>query len=183
MLSKCCCCCISLHFGCRVMAIFGILSGIIQLTMLAEIDNLNWNDLEWGTFEYLLILFGITMPGGICHIATITAYQQFLNNRALAVVVCIVNIFTFSLLWIGAIMKSARMVFTCLISSVVLVIFGIISIIVMSKSEGMTHHSNGFTKITIGTCLFIGFLLNVYYWICVFSYHKRLKDKKGEVIF
>ena len=53
--------------------------------MVNRINNLNDTYLKWDTSEYFLMFFGITLPGGLSHVTTITAYKDFLDNRTLAI--------------------------------------------------------------------------------------------------
>ena len=175
MLSKCCVCCISLRTGCFIMAMLAIITGVMQATILAKTEKLDWENTT--TSEYLLIISGFTMPGGICNLATITAYQQFVDNRILAICVCSLYLLTFTLLLFGAFLKNTRIVCISQICFGLLVVFGFVSLIVVEK----TSKAGGL----IGTriCFGFGLLCNLYYWICITSYLKRLKDKKGEVLF
>ena len=183
MLSKCCCCCVSLRFGCFIISILGVISAVIQITMLNRIDYINETTSDWDASEYFLIFFGITLPGGFAHITTIKSYKEFLDNRMLAITACTVYVLTFALLLFGAIRNNKRLICTCLVGFGLLVVLGIISIIIIAKEDGFFDQRNGGMKFMIGICLTMASIFNIYYSICIFSYQKRLDDKTGEVLF
>ena len=183
MLSKCFCCCISLRFGCFIISILGIIGGVIQITMVNRINNLNDTYLKWDKSEYFLMFFGITLPGGLSHVTTITAYKDFLDNRTLAIMACALYILTFSLLLLGAIRNNTKMIWICLGGFALLIVLGIASIIIIAREDGFFDNRNVWMKMMIGLCLTFGIISNIYYSICIFSYQKRIGDKEGEVLF
>ena len=153
MLSKCCCC-VPLRTGSLVLAILGILSGIGYFAM----SKGSWGSIIQGIF-YLL---------------------------------------AYGFLLFGALKYNEKAVLVCLVCTAVGIVFGIIMCIIAIASidtlapqladncaaiiDELNHMHmtcDQFKAGVIGTMaatFIIGSLLNVYFWICNYSFYKELKE-------
>ena len=149
MVSKCCCC-IPLRTGCIILGVLGILSGIGLLAT------------EWRQWFYVIeaVIF-------------FAAYGPLL---------------------FGAIQYNQRAVLVSLGSCALLILYGTVIgiIIAMPRIEtfrpelanncaGVTSVERGgiscddFTQITDVSAFLIGSVLDIYFWICMYSFYKDLK--------
>ena len=157
MLSKCCCC-VPLRNGSLVLAIFGFVQGIVFLAM----SNGAWIHIIDGIF-YLL---------------------------------------AYGFLLFGALKYNEKAVLVCLVCTGVAIVLGIIMAIIaiasidtlapelanncaaiLDELHRLNMTCDQFKSAAIGASagIFIaGSLLNVYFWICNYSFYKELKEGGGE---
>lgn len=149
MLSKFCCC-VPLRNGSIVLAILGILGGILYLaTSQGESHKI-----VWGIF--LLLVYGSLLYGALSY-----------NKNA--VLVCLV--FEGMTIVLG-------------------IIFGILAIASIDTlvpqlenncadiidKGGLTCDQFKFALFTTAGVFIAGSLLNIYFWICIYSFYKELKE-------
>ena len=153
MLSKCCCC-ISLRTGSLIIAILGILGGIIFLG----------HSMTFHGFLILVVpVYGFLLYGAIERNEYAVLVWLLFNGVAivlkiiLGIIVIVGIIFIANIDNCSAVLEESKSIGLCF------------------QIQNAMEHPVGLA-IIVGIFIF-GILLNIYFWICVYSFYKELKKE------
>ena len=156
MLSKCCCC-VPLRTGSLILAILGVLGGILSFAT----SRGDWSSIIQGIFY--LLSYGFLLFGAIKYNekALLVCLVLTAVSIVLGVVFCIIAIANIETIAPQLANNCAAMIDDL-------------------NKLGMTCDQFKSTTIGIVAGIFIGAsLVSVYFWICNYSFYKQLKEEGG----
>ena len=158
MLSKCCCC-VPLRTGAIVLGVLGVIGGILYFF---NPENINIIQGLFGLIAYGVLLFGALKNNQVAVLAHLVLNAL---QIVVGIVIGILVITTIATMLPQFGDNCARLNLPD-------------HIYTKDECDALKSATMG----TVASIFFIGSLLNIYFWVCVYSYFKELKSGGGNPV-